>query len=331
MMKYRKLGKSDLEISVVALGTWVTGGWWWGGSSKRESIGAIQKAIDSGINFIDTAPAYGFGRSEQIVGKAIKGKRDDVLIATKCGLRWDSTVGKFHFESVDQDGITRKVYRNLRADSIRTECEQSLKRLDIERIDLYQCHWPDPTTPVADTMEEFTRLKEEGKIRYFGVSNFTASMMSDCLKTARLTSDQPKYSMLSRKAEKDVLPFARKNSVGVICYSPLEQGILTGAVTLDREFPETDGRRNQPWFRKHNLEKALVFLDKIRPIADAHNCTPAQLALAWIIAQDGVTSVIAGGRRSEQVEENAQAGDIELTSEELTTIRGHLDALGAPQ
>lgn len=330
-MEFRQLGSSDLTVSTVALGTWVTGGWWWGGSKEKESVAAIEKAIDLGVNLIDTAPVYGFGRSEKIVGKAIREKRDKVLIATKCGLRWHGEDGKFHFESADQDGKLRRVYRNLRPASIRHECERSLKRLGVDVIDLYQCHWPDPTTPEVETMEALLRLKEEGKIRAIGVSNFTAAMMARCQSVTALASDQPKYSMLDRAAEKGVLPFTRKHGIGVISYSPLEQGILTGAVTLDRTFPKSDGRPERPWFQKDNLTRALTFLEKLRPMAEDRGATLAQLAIGWMIAQSGVTSAIVGGRTAEQVAENVGGAQVTLSEDELATIRGWLDELGRPK
>jgi len=330
-MEYRRLGNSDLNVSVISLGTWVTGGWWWGGSDEEESIKAIRKAIDCGINLIDTAPVYGFGRSERIVGKAIKGLRDKVLIATKCGLVWTRSEGKLHFTSVDQDGIERTVWRNLRPESIRAECEESLKRLGVDVIDLYQCHWPDPTTPIADTMEALAQLKQEGKIRAIGVSNFTPEMMAECLKYVELASGQPKYSMLSRAIEADVLPFARKHKIGILCYSPLEQGILTGKVTMDRKFPPGDNRVKMPWFKEHNRARALKFLERIKPIADGHGVTLAQLALNWVLCQEGVTSAIVGARRPEQVDENIGAAGWRLTDQELSEIRRLLEELGEPR
>ncbi len=329
-MEYRKLGRSDCEVSAVSLGTWVTGGWWWGGSDEKESLAAIRRAVAAGINLIDTAPAYGFGRSERIVGEAIKDVRDSVVIATKCGLVWSGTAGEHFFTSVDQDGRERVVYRNLRPDSIRNECEQSLKRLGVEVIDLYQCHWPDPTTPIADTMEALSRLKEEGKIRAIGVSNFTAAQLAECEQYVELASDQPKYSMLSREIEASVLPYTRKHRIGILCYSPLEQGILTGAVTMDREFPEGDYRSTVPWFQEANRRRVLAFLDRIRPIADRHGVTLGQLAINWAISQEGVTSAIVGARRPEQIDENVKGQGWSLTVEEMAEIRRLLEELGKP-
>lgn len=329
-MQYRKLGRSGLEVSTVTLGTWVTGGWWWGGSDEYECVAAIRRAAELGVNLIDTAPVYGFGRSERIVGAALKDLRGEVLIATKCGLRWDGTDGKHHFTAVDQDGVQRAVYRNLRPASIREECEASLARLGVDCIDLYQCHWPDPTTPIADTMGALDALRQEGKIRAIGASNFTVAMLIEAAKHVDLASDQPKYSMLNRAPEANVLPYARKHRIGVLCYSPLEQGMLTGAVGMDREFPEGDGRRDRPWFKPENRRRVLEFLDGLMPIARRHGATLAQLAIAWTCAQEGVTSAIVGARRPAQAEENARGADMALGADDLAEIRRLLEELGPP-
>ncbi|MBN1420494.1 MAG: aldo/keto reductase [Planctomycetes bacterium] len=330
-MEYRKLGRSDLSVSAVSLGTWVTGGWWWGGADEAQSIDAIRRSIDLGINLIDTAPAYGFGRSEEIVGRAIRGLRDRVLVATKCGLRWDREGGELFFETKDQDGQPRAIRRNLSRESVIEECEASLRRLGVDVIDLYQCHWPDPTTPLAETLDALSALQRQGKIRAIGVSNFTPAMLEECLRHGAIASDQPKYNMLARDIEGDVLPFARAHDIGIIAYSPLEQGILTGKVTLDRSFPEGDYRRDRPWFQPHNRRKALALLSKLEPIARAHGWTPGQLAIHWLIGQEGVTSAIVGARTPAQAEENARAAEGRLSAEELAQIRRWLDETGGPE
>lgn len=330
-MELRRLGKSELEVPVIMFGAWAIGGWLWGGTDDEEATLAIKKALDLGMTCIDTAPVYGFGHSEEIVGKAIKGRRDEAMIATKCGLRWDLEEGDFFFETKDNQGRPLKIYRNLRGDSIREECEASLKRLGIDVIDLYQCHWPDATNPLDETMEALVRLKEEGKIRAIGVSNFTPEMIGTCQEYGEVASDQPKYSLLFRDIEKDVLPFCRKHHIGLIVYGPLGQGLLTGKVTMDRKFSPGDLRTDQPWFQPKNRKRILDTLEKIKPIADEHGKTLAQLAINWVITEPGITSAIVGARTPKQVHENAKACDFRLSEDERQMIRGCFEELGEPE
>jgi len=326
-MEKRQLGGSGLEVTVVGLGCWVMGGWMWGGADDDESIAAVRKAVELGVNFIDTAPVYGHGHSEEVVGRALEGLRDEVVLATKCGLVWPPREGRSHF--VGPDGVP--IYHNLEPDSIVKECEDSLRRLKTDVIDVYQCHWPDPGSDLGDTMEALVRLREQGKIRAIGVSNFSVEQMTEMTKHGRLDSDQPQYNMLDRSIEAEILPFCRANNVGVIAYSPLGRGLLTGKVTMDRRFEEGDHRANQPWFRPHNRKRALDFLAKVKPIADGHGATLAQLAANWVISQDGVTTAICGARRPEQVEENVKAADFKLTKSELAEVCTLLDELGEPE
>ncbi len=330
-MEHRQLGKSGLKVSPVIFGAWAAGGWFWGPQDDADSVRAIHAALDAGINCIDTAPIYGMGHSEEVVGKAIKGRRDKVLLATKCGLRWDTPgEGSNEWTYKGLDGVERPVVRNLRKHALIAEVEQSLERLGTDTIDLYQCHWPDASTPIAETMEALATLKQQGKIRAIGVSNFTPDMLAECLRHAPLASDQPKYSLLARDIEADVLPFCRQHGLGVIVYSPLEQGLLTGKVTMDRTFPEGDYRSGRPWFQPANRRRVLDALAKIEPIAKAHNATLGQVAAAWIIAQPGVTAAIIGARSPEQARENARAADIPLTAAELQAIRKTFEDLGKP-
>lgn len=330
-MEHRPLGSSGMKVSPIIFGAWAAGGWYWGPQDDADSIRAIHAALDAGVNCIDTAPIYGMGHSEEVVGKAIQGRRDKVLIATKCGLRWDTPgEGSNPWTYKALDGTERTVVRNLRKHAIIAEAEQSLKRLGTDAIDLYQCHWPDPSAPIAETMEAMLALKEQGKIRAIGVSNFTPEMMAECLRHAHLASDQPKYSLLARDIEADVLPFCRKHGIGVIVYSPLEQGLLTGKVTMGRTFPEGDYRSGRPWFQPANRRRVLEALEKIRPIADTHGATLGQLALAWTIAQPGVTAAIVGARSPAQARENAAAASIRLTDGELQAIRAAFEAIGKP-
>ena len=329
-MELRQLGKSDLKVTPVVFGAWAIGGWFWGGTDDAEAVTAIRAAVDAGINTIDTAPMYGFGHSEEVVGKALKGIRDKVIVATKCGLRWNRTDGDFHFVAQDEQNRSHQIYKVLKPDSIIEECELSLKRLNVDVIDLYQCHWPDTTTPIADTMGALMKLKEQGKIRAIGVSNFTPAMMRECLNTAPLASDQPKYSLLAREIEADVLPFCRENNIGVIVYSPLAQGLLTGKVTMDRQFAPGDLRVNTPWFQPQNRQRVLDALGRIRPIADAHRATLGQVAINWVINTPGVTSAIVGARNAAQVRENVHAAEFRLSEEEQSFIRSTFESLGKP-
>ncbi|MFW6256159.1 MAG: aldo/keto reductase, partial [Candidatus Sumerlaeota bacterium] len=229
-MLTRKLGNSGIDASVVALGTWALGGWMWGGTEKNKPLDAVHAAIDHGITLIDTAPIYGYGHSEELVGKAISDRRDKVVLATKCGMRWDKEEGEFFFKS-DETGSGKgdkqyKIYKNLKPESIRLEIERSLKRLNVETIDLYQTHWQDKTTPIEDTMAELEKIRDEGKIRAIGVSNATVAQMQ---KYGQIDSDQEKFSMLDRPMQKKgQLEFCRKNNIAVLAYSPLELGLLTG-------------------------------------------------------------------------------------------------------
>ena len=329
-MELRTLGKSDINVPVISFGAWAVGGWMWGGADDAASVRAIRKAIDLGITCIDTAAIYGMGHSERIVGAAIAGRRDEVIIATKCGLRWDLEEGQPFFDSLTPEGKAVKIYRNLRPDSIRWECEQSLKRLGVDVIDLYQCHWPDETTPLDDTMDALLDLQRQGKIRAIGVSNFTVEMMEQCLKSGVITSDQPRYNPLEREIEGDILPFCIERNIGILTYSPMAMGLMTGKVALDREFKGDDTRRDRPWFTRENRKRVLDMLAKVQPIADGHGATLAQVTVNWVISQKGITSALVGARNEAQVAENAKAADFKLTDEEVNTIRSLVEELGGP-
>jgi len=314
-VRYRSLGQSGIQASVVAFGAWAIGGWPWGGTDESNAIAAIHKALDLGMNLIDTAPAYGLGLSEEIVGKALQGRRDKAIIATKCGLVWHTDKGTYYFTEYD-----KPVYRYLGPESIRYEVEQSLKRLRTDYIDLLQTHWQDPTTPIEDTMGELLRLKDEGKIRAIGVSNVTVEQLEAYRRVGPVDSDQELYSMLDRRIEADLLPYCREHNIAVLAYSPLAQGLLTGKVGPEREFPQGDMRRNNPRFSVENRRHIAAMLDEFRPIADDRGITLTQLVIAWTVAQPGLTHALVGARNPEQVEENAGAGDVELTAEELNVI-----------
>lgn len=329
-MEYRTLGKTDLKLPVISLGTWAIGGWLWGGTDDDLAVRAIQAAIDNGITCVDTAAMYGMGHSERIVGRAIADRRDKVIVATKCGLRWNLEEGVRHFDTKMPDGTPTTVYRNLRPESIRYECEQSLMRLGVDVIDLYQCHWPDPSSNLDDTMDTLLALQAEGKIRAIGVSNFTTAMMAQCLAKGVIASDQPLYNPLERQIETEVLPFCVEHEVGVLAYSPIAQGLMTGKVTMDRVFKGDDIRQHRPWYKPENRVRVLEVLEQIQPIAEAHDATLGQVAINWVISQNGITSALVGARNETQVLENAGAVVFRLTDEELSLIRTLVEGLGAP-
>ena len=332
-MNLKPLGSSDLRVAPVILGTWALGGWLWGGTAKNRPMQAIHAGFDAGVNCIDTAPVYGFGLSEELVGRAIKGRRSEVVVATKCGLVWDDRPGTTDFfDTADADGNPLTVKRCLRKESIIRECEESLARLQVDEIDLYQCHWPQDETPIDETMEALISLRDAGKIRAFGVSNYSADQLQACLHDAAIASCQPKYSLLSREIEITVLPLCRERNIGVIAYSPMEMGLLAGKITEDQEFPEGDTRRDRPWFQPQKRREVLDALATVKPIADAHNATLAQMAIAWILAQPGITGAIVGARNAEQARSNAAAGELVLSSETVQQIREIFEplTLGAP-
>jgi methylglyoxal reductase len=318
-MLKRPLGSSGIEASAVGLGAWAIGGWLWGGSDELTAINAIHAALDNGITLIDTAPVYGFGRSEEIVGRAIRDRRDKVVLATKCGLVWHMEKGKFHFFS-DDEGITpgfskRKVYRYLHPDSIVEEVEKSLKRLQTDRIDLYQTHWPDPTTPIEETMGALLKLKEQGKIRAIGVSNIK---LGELQTYGTIDSDQEKYSMLDRKIEQNgLLDYCRTHDIAMLAYSPMVLGLLTGKIDPNRQYGAKDLRINNNRFTKENVIKVNAALKKFEPVAEKYNCTIAQAVIAWTFHRPGLTHVLCGARKPEQAVENAGAGTIMLTKDDM--------------
>jgi len=328
-MLMRPLGQSGIDASAVAFGAWTIGGWMWGGADEQESVRAIHAALDAGVNMIDTAPMYGFGLSEQIVGRAISDRRDDVVLATKCTMVINPNVGELKFRSSgigpDPDGNI-PVHIHAAPESIRAEVEDSLRRLKTDYIDLYQTHWQTDTTPIADTMGALLELKQQGKIRAIGVCNASSSQMDEYRKLGPLDSDQEHFSMLVRDIEKDQLPYCRENELAVLAYSPLARGLLTGKVGPEREFAEGDQRRHMEMFSRENRLRVKAILDEIGSIADDHGLTLAQLAIAWTIHQPGLTHALVGARNAAQAEENAAAGDAELTQDELDAIEAALQS-----
>jgi len=326
-MKKRPLGSSGIPASAVAFGAWALGGWRWGGSDDRTSIAALQAGLDAGINFIDTAPAYGFGHGEEVVGKAIQGRRDKVVLATKCGLAWNTTKGTLFFVSDEKgrnDAGQYRIHKTLDPVQVRSDLEGSLKRLGTEYVDLYLTHWQDVTIPIEDTMALLLALKKEGKIRAIGACNAKVPDLERYRSKGAIDADQERYSMLDRDLEKDQLGWCRKSQVAVLAYSPLHHGLLTGKISPEREFKEGDLRRGHASFTPENLKKTGAMLEKIRPIAERHQLTISQLVIAWTIAQPGLTHALVGARTPQQAVENAKAGTVDLSADDLATINAAL-------
>jgi aryl-alcohol dehydrogenase-like predicted oxidoreductase len=310
-MNYRKLGYSELSLSTIGLGTWAMGGgnwaFGWGDQDDTASIRAIHKALDLGINWIDTAAVYGLGRAEEVVGKAVQGKREDVMIATKCGRVWDEG---------------RNIGKRLKAWSISQEIDDSLSRLNTDYVDLYQIHWPEPDEDIEEAWEEMAKIVKQGKARYIGVSNFNVDQMSRVQSSCPIASLQPPYSMLRREIEKEILPYCKANDIGVIPYSPMQAGLLTGKFSESRveALPENDWRSRNPYFQQPQLSVHLEMVDGLSRIALDLGITTAQLSLAWILTRNPVTSAIVGARKPSQIEETVQAVSIELSSEILERL-----------
>lgn len=319
-MEKVKLGRSSLLVTPLTFGAWAIGGWMWGGADEKDAIDAIDASIDLGITSIDTAPVYGFGKSEELVGKAIQGKRDKVEVLTKYGMNWKNTKGDFFFDSIDNHGKPIKIRRYSSKESVIRECEDSLARLRTDYIDLYQIHWPDPVTPIEETMEAIQILLDQGKIRAAGVSNYDADQCKTAGKSIKLASNQVPYSMVRRDIEEEVLPWCLENEVSVLAYSPLQRGLLTGKIQSDHKFSDGDSRAKLPHFSPGNISRINAFLDKIKPLAEDKHASLAQLVLAWTLKQPGITVALAGARDRKQVQDNIGAAELLLSSEEVTHI-----------
>ena len=317
MIEKRKLGRKGPELTTVGFGAWAAGGPWhfgWGPQDDDESIAAIRHALDRGINWIDTAAVYGWGHSEEVVGRALHGvPRDEVYIATKCG-------------RVKGDGDAP--LGDLRPGSIRRQLDESLRRLQTDYVDLYQFHWPDTTTgtPVEESWAMMARLQDEGKVRWVGVSNFSVELMERCQAIRHVDSLQPPYSLLRREVEAEILPWCKANGTGVICYSPMQAGILSGSFSLER-VADDDWRRRNPIYQEPQLSRNLAFVERLRPIANRHGKTVGQLAIAWVLANPAVTAAIVGARRPAQVEENVLAMGFSLDEHTLAEIERAYAAL----
>jgi len=319
-MKHNILGNSEIKVSELAFGAWAIGGWMWGGADAKDAVKAIETAVDNGMTTIDTAAVYGFGQSEELVGKAVKGKRQDVQILTKFGLVWNEKKGEFFFASKDNSGIDVNIYRYSGKEKVLYDCDQSLKRLGTDYIDLYQIHWADPTTPVSETMEALEILVKQGKIRAGAVCNYSADLMAEAEMSFKIASNQVPYSMVNRKIETDIVPHCISRNIGILAYSPLQRGLLTGKFKHDHIFNEGDTRPNTIYYKEPNLSRILHLTDALNEIAEDLRMTTSQLVLNWTIHQPGISCVLAGARDAAQVLDNVKACDFSLTNDDKDRI-----------
>ncbi len=307
--------------------TWAAGGWMWGGTDLQEAVAAIRRSVELGMTTIDTAPVYGFGLSEKIVEEAISGIRQQVQILTKFGLRWDTTEGHLQMTTEDAEGRPVEVRRLARKESVIRECEESLKRLGTDYIDLLQIHWPDPSTPIEETFEAVAQLLQQGKIRAAGVSNYNAAQLEQARKVVPIVSNQVPYSMLERKIEQETIPYCRQNNLGILAYSPLQRGLLTGKIKPGHQFAPGDHRAGLAHYKPENIGRVNQFLERIKPLAEQKKATLSQLVIQWTICQPGITCALVGARNPKQAEENAAAANLRLSPEEVQQITAHLAEL----
>jgi len=327
-MEYRQLGQTDLKLSAITFGAWAIGGWMWGGTDKKDAIEAIKASYYLGVTSIDTAPVYGQGLSEEIVGEALKDiPREKVQLLTKFGMRWDEKKGNFAFKSEDNDGKPLDIYKYAGKESIVKECEDSLRRLRTEYIDLYQIHWPDITTPVEETMEAVAALIKQGKVRAAGVSNYDTNLMKEAEKTISLASNQVPYSMVERSIEKELVPYCIQNHKSIIAYSPLQRGLLTGKIKPGHQFASGDHRPGTKFYKPENISRINAMLDKLEPLVKNKRASLSQLVIRWTIEQPGITIALVGARNKEQAIQNAKAIDVTLSAEEIKFINQQLERL----
>ncbi|MDM1368960.1 aldo/keto reductase [Myroides marinus] len=324
-MEYRKLGNTDLELSTITYGAFAIGGNMWGGNEQKDSIESVRASIDHGVTTLDTAPFYGFGLSEEMIGQAIKGyDRSKIQLLSKFGLVWDgSNQGRGeHFFDAEDAGKTIPIYKYASKVNVIKEVEESLRRLQTDYIDLLQIHWPDNTTPIAETMEALDTLIQQGKIRAAGVSNYSVDQVKEARQTLNIASNQVGYSMLNRGVEQDLVPYALDNNLGIIVYSPMERGLLTGKYFRDGKLKDNDHRNG--YFQQFDLQKVEVFLKAITPLANDKGATLSQLVLRWTSLQPAISVVLAGARNAEQAIANAKAINIILTTDEINFINTEL-------
>ncbi|WP_343672989.1 aldo/keto reductase [Chitinophaga sp.] len=324
-MEFRQLGESELKVSAITFGAWAIGGWMWGGAERKDAVEAIKASIGEGVTSIDTAPIYGQGLSEEIVGEALKGTdRSKVQILTKFGMRWDLAKGEFGFKSKDNSGKDIDIYKYAGRESVILECENSLKRLGTDYIDLLQIHWPDSTTPVEETFEAVLKLKQQGKIREAGVCNYNVALMKQADAVVKLVSNQVPFSMVARDIEKETVPYCIENKKSILAYSPLQRGLLTGKIKPGHPFGEGDTRPGSKYYKEDNLVRINAFLDQIRPMAESKNATLAQLVIRWTIERPGITVALVGARDANQAIQNARAINVKLSAEEIKYINDKL-------
>jgi aryl-alcohol dehydrogenase-like predicted oxidoreductase len=328
-MEYRQLGESGLSASAITFGAWAIGGWMWGGTERKDAVAAIRASYDEGVTSIDTAAVYGQGLSEEIVGEALQGlPRDKVQIMTKFGMRWDETKGEFAFKSQDNDCTPLDIYKYAGKEGILKECENSLRRLRTDHIDLYQIHWPDSSTPIEETMETLAGLIKAGKIRAAGVSNYNVGQMKTAEKVLKLASNQVPFSMVNRGIEKELVPYCIQHKKAILAYSPLQRGLLTGKIRPGHRFGEGDNRGESRFYQPESVTLVNAFLDELRPLAAAKNATLSQLVIRWTLERPGITIALVGARNAGQAVENARAIEVRLSGEEIGFINERLEALG---
>ncbi|EPH13382.1 hypothetical protein HMPREF9713_00711 [Myroides odoratimimus CCUG 12700] len=324
-MEYRKLGNTDLELSAITYGAFAIGGNMWGGNEQKDSIESVRASIDNGVTTLDTAPFYGFGLSEEMIGQAIKGyDRGKIQLLSKFGLVWDGSnngKGEYFFDA-EESGKTFPVYKYASKSNVIKEVEESLKRLQTDYLDLLQIHWPDNSTPISETMEALEILIQQGKIRAAGVSNYSLDQVKQARESLNIASNQVGYSMLNRSVEQDLVPYALDNDLGIIVYSPMERGLLTGKYFKDGKLKESDHRNG--YFQQFDLAKVEAFLNAITPLANDKGATLSQLVLRWTSLQPAISVVLAGARNAEQAIANAKAMDINLSAEEIKFINTEL-------
>ncbi|WP_460542644.1 aldo/keto reductase [Echinicola sediminis] len=324
----RKLGNTSIDVSPIAFGAFAIGGTMWAGNEEKDSINAIHAALDNGISTLDTAPFYGLGRSEELIGKALAGKkRENIQILNKFGLVWDGSnhgKGDYFFDTEDR-GKNYAIYKYASKENVVKEVEESLRRLKTDFIDLLQLHWPDSSTPISETMEAMERLLEQGKIRAAGVCNFNVDQLKEAQQTLNLSSNQIPYSMLQRGIEADLLPYAQTEALSLIAYSPMERGLLTGKYFKEGKLEDSDHRNG--YFKQFDLEAIKKVLDELQPIAEQYQATLAQLVLNWTMNQPGMTVTLAGARNESQVISNAAAMNLDVAEADRALINKHLASL----
>jgi len=311
---------TDIILSPITYGAFAIGGWFWGGADENEAIKAIETALHNGITTIDTAPVYGMGHSENVVGNTISDKRNKVQLLTKFGMRWDSSSGDFAFDTKDNEGTPVKVYKFNGKQSVIEECERSLKRLHTDYIDIYQMHWPDSTTPIEETMEALQILKDQGKIRAGGVCNCPVDLLKKAIAVWPVSTNQIGYSMVNRSIENDLVPFCLENGIGILPHTALHKGLLTGKIKPGHQFGEGDHRPATPYFKPHNHTEVIKMLDQINYLAVERGISLAQLAINWTMQQPAIISVLVGARNATQMLDNVKATSFVLSNDEINKI-----------